>query len=36
MKNVVFSQRDVTSWGYAREWTFDGGVELKAPDGTRS
>ena len=31
--DVVFSQSGVTSWGYAWEWTFDGGVELKAPYG---
>ena len=32
-ENVAFSQSGVTSWGYAWEWTFNGGVELKAPDG---
>ena len=32
-ENVVVSLNGVTSWGYAWEWTFDGGVELKAPDG---
>ena len=33
MKSVTFSQSGITSWGYAWEWTFDSGVELKAPDG---
>ena len=32
-RNVIFSASGVTSWGYTWEWTFDGGVELKAPDG---
>ena len=32
-KNVVFSASGITSWGDTWEWTFDGGVELKAPDG---
>ena len=33
MKSVIFSQSGITSWGDTWEWTFDGGVELKAPDG---
>ena len=33
MTNVVFSSSGITSWGDTWEWTFDGGVELKAPDG---
>ena len=32
-KNIVFSTSGVMSCGYSWEWTFDGGVELKAPDG---
>ena len=32
-ENVVFSSSGITSWGDTWEWTFDGGVELKAPDG---
>ena len=33
MTNVVFSSSGITSWGDTWEWTFDGGVELKATDG---
>lgn len=33
MQNILFAKSGVTSWGYSWEWTFDGGVELKAPDG---
>ncbi len=33
MQNTLFAKSGVTSWGYEWEWTFDGGVELKAPDG---
>ena len=32
-KSVIFSSSGTTSWGDTWEWTFDGGVELKAPDG---
>lgn len=33
MKGVIFTSCGVTSWGDTWEWTFDSGVELKAPDG---
>ena len=32
-KKVVFSSSGITSWGDTWEWTFEGGVELKALDG---
>ena len=33
MQSILFTKSGVTSWGYAWEWAFDDGVELKAPDG---
>ena len=33
MQRILFTKSGVTSWGYVWEWTFDDGVELKAPDG---
>lgn len=32
-ENIVFSASGITSWGDTWEWTFYGGVTLKAPDG---
>lgn len=33
MQSILFTKSGVTSWGCAWEWSFGGGVELKAPDG---